>query len=37
MQIARERYIVSGDSEAALNQTVGTISEPPLTTKVAEL
>lgn len=36
-QVARERYIVSGDSEAALNQTVGTIRDSPLTTTVAEL
>lgn len=36
-QVARERYIVSGDSEAALDQTVSTIRESPLTTTVAEL
>jgi predicted DNA binding protein len=36
-QVARERYIVSGDSEAALDQTVSTIKESSLTTTVAEL
>jgi len=36
-QVARERYIVSGDSEAALDQTVDTIRDSPLTTTVAEL
>jgi hypothetical protein len=36
-QVARERYIVSGGSEAALDQTVGTIRESPLTATVAEL
>jgi hypothetical protein len=36
-QVARERYIVSGESEATLDQTVGTIRESPLTTTVAEL
>jgi predicted DNA binding protein len=36
-QVARERYIVSGDSEAALDKTVDTIRESPLTTTVAEL
>lgn len=36
-QVARERYIVSGESEAALDQTVDTIRDSPLTTTVAEL
>jgi len=36
-QVARERYIVSGESEAALDQTVGTIRDSPLTRTVAEL
>lgn len=36
-QVARERDIVSGDSEAALDQTVSTIRESSLTTTVAEL
>jgi predicted DNA binding protein len=36
-QVARERYIVGGESAAALDQTVETIRESPLTTTVAEL
>jgi predicted DNA binding protein len=36
-RVARERYIVSGDSEAALSQTIETVRESPLTTTVAEL
>lgn len=36
-QVARERYIIAGESEAMLHQTVETIRESPLTRKVAEL
>jgi len=36
-QVARERYIVVGESAAALDQTVETIRESSLTTTVAEL
>lgn len=36
-QVARERYVVSGESEAALNRTIETISESSLTTTVAKL
>jgi len=36
-QVARERYILSDDSEATLDQTLEAIRESPLTTTVAEL